>query len=149
MRGRRLAVLGCALALGTGVAQPAAAKSDLELTVIPIMVGPQDAHEVGLSAVGGDDAAGPQRLCLQQGSAAGWRDLVCGTVRFATGGTVRALVPVPWISAAWFRAELDRVGPGPGGRTVSAPDLVSAPQVVLPPPAVVLGAGIVLTPDDW
>ncbi|MBR7838416.1 hypothetical protein KDL01_34425 [Actinospica durhamensis] len=127
----RIAALLAGIALAAGTAGSAAAKSDLRVNAAAVTVARSGAAEIAVTAVGGDDAAGPQRLCVQQDSAGGWRDLSCGRVRFGTGGRLRVLVPVSWAGPLRFRAELERVPRRHGGgRGAPTPDLVSKPVTV-------------------
>ena len=111
-------VLTCALAAVTALClgtSPAAAKSGVVVTVVPISVnaGGAAANLLSVSASGGDDAAGMQTLCLQQRSPGRrWRTLTCGRVELGTGGTVQAEVPRRVSGRQYFRAELDRVPRG-------------------------------------
>jgi len=115
-----LALAATTVAVLCFAAPSAVAKSDIDITLAP------DAGSRGVvvSAFGGDDAAGRQRLCLQQSRGAGWRTLVCGKVRLGTGGRVRAVVPSAG-RAARFRAVLQRMGRVPGSPPVT--DVTSAP----------------------
>jgi len=118
---RTLVALAASVVAALCLAVPsAAAKSDIDITVVP------DAGSRGVvvSAFGGDDAAGRQRLCLQESRGAGWHTLVCGRVRLGTGGRVRTVVPPPG-RRALFRAVLQRMGRVPGRAPVT--DATSAP----------------------
>ena len=108
---RIAALLTCGVVFALGGAGPAAAKSDLSLSAVAAAGARAEPDRITLTAVGGDDAAGPQRLCVQQDSARGWRDLACGRVRFGMGGKLRVVVPVARTRAGTrrFRAELERV----------------------------------------
>ena len=131
MTAPRIAAVLAGIALAVGTAGSAAAKSDLRVGAAAVTVARSGAAEIAVTAVGGDDAAGLQRLCVQQGSADGWRDLSCGRVRFGTGGRLRVLVPVSWAGPQRFRAELERVPrKHDGGRGAPTPDLVSKPVTV-------------------
>jgi len=111
-RGRKRA-LTCAL---TGLAalclatSPAAAKSGVAVTVVPVYAGGVATDLLSVSASGGDDAAGMQQLCLQQRSRGHrWRTLTCGRVELGTGGTVQTDVQRRASGCQYFRAELERV----------------------------------------
>ena len=98
----------CAALLVTvlcAVASPAAAKSGVEVSVA---VNP-GGSTLTVSASGGDDAAGPQRLCVQQATATGWRTIACGRTGFGTGGTVRVQVPAT-ATRPRVRAVIQRMG---------------------------------------
>ena len=118
-------VLGvAALCVAAG---PAAAKSGLEVSAGPVTVGGAPTDEVSVTAIGGDDAAGYQRLCLQQFAGDVWRTLACGPVEFGDGGTVQAFVRRAPSGSQTFRAELQRVAHDGRGSAKTAVDLVSAP----------------------
>ena len=110
--------LTCSLAAVTAfclATSPAAAKSGLVVTVVPVSVdaGGVATSLLSVSASGGDDAAGMQKLCLQQRSPGRrWRTLTCGRVELGTGGTVQADVQRHVSGRQYFRAELDRVPRG-------------------------------------
>jgi hypothetical protein len=114
------------LVTSLGVAAPRAmAKSGL--TVIAVRVA-ADSPDVVVTASGGDDAAGPQRLCLQRSTdGRTWQTVGCGRAELGTGGTVGMLVrdaPPDLL----FRARLERTEAA-GGRP-PAPDLTSGPVAV-------------------
>jgi hypothetical protein len=111
-----------ALCLAAG---PAAAKADLTVSVVPVAVGGAPTDEISVTANGGDDAAGYQRLCLQESDGAAWRTLACGPVELGTGGTVQTFVQRSASKGESFRAEVQRVGRGKGSKTVV--DLISPP----------------------
>jgi len=110
--------LTCALAVVSALClatSPAAAKSGLVVTVTPVSVstGGVATSLLSVSASGGDDAAGMQKLCLQQRSPGRrWRTLTCGRVELGTGGTVQAVVQRRESGRQYFRAELVRVPRG-------------------------------------
>lgn len=110
--------LTCALAAVAALClatSPAAAKSGVVVTVVPVSVnaGGVAASLLSVSASGGDDAAGMQKLCLQQRSPSRkWRTLTCGRVELGTGGNVQAEVQRRGSGRQYFRAELDRVPRG-------------------------------------
>jgi hypothetical protein len=108
------------------LAAPAQAKSGISITAAPVATGGAGAGLIAVSAFGGDDAAGRQRLCVQRLVGRGWRTIVCGPVEFGTGGRVRATVPPTANGATWLRALLQAVGRGPRRRP-PVTDLVSAP----------------------
>ena len=114
-----------ALCLAAG---PAAAKSSLEVSAVPVSVGGAPTDELSVTAIGGDDGAGYQRLCLQQAEADVWRTLTCGPVEFGDGGSVQAFVQRAASESATFRAELQRVTRHSGGKTSYVVDLTSAPM---------------------
>jgi hypothetical protein len=119
-------VLG-AVAVLCLTAPSAEAKSGIEVSAVRAAGG-----AVAVSGFGGDDAGGPQRLCLQQSAAKGWHTLVCGRVELGTGGRVRILLPAAGPRPR-FRALLQRTSRAPGVAPV--PDLVSgtaAPAVARP-----------------
>jgi hypothetical protein len=118
--------LACAAALFLA-AGPAAAKAGLEVSAVPVSVGGVPTDEVSVTARGGDDAAGYQRLCLQQAADDGWRTLACGPVEFGDGGTVQAFVQRAPSQDETFRAELQRVARGGKGDAIQAVDLTSSP----------------------
>jgi len=107
------------------VAGPAEAKSGLTVSVVPVVVRGAPTDEFRITASGGDDAAGYQRLCLQESSGAAWRTLTCGPVELGTGGTVRAIAWRTGSRSQSVRAELLRVARHKGSKTVV--DLVSSP----------------------
>ena len=109
-------------------AGPAAAKSDLTVSAVPVTVGGAPADEVSVTATGEDDAAGFQRLCLQERDGIRWRTLTCGPAELGTGGTVHALVRRSTSRDESFRARLQRVRRGRNASPVV--DLTSAPVTV-------------------
>jgi len=124
-------------------AGPAAAKAGLDVSVVPVTVGGAPTDELSVTASGGDDAAGYQRLCLQQVQGDAWQTLACGPVEFGTGGTVQVYVQRAASRPEAFRAELLRVTRDGTGSMRSVVDLTSAP--VLSSPA----AGTTdIEPDD-
>jgi hypothetical protein len=125
----RVRLVACAISGLIAVpvlAGPAQAKSGISITAVLTATGRAGAGQVAVSAFGGDDAAGRQRLCVQRlvGDGA-WRTVVCGPVEFGTGGRVRASVPSSVTGPTWVRALLQAVGRGPRRRPVTV--LVSAP----------------------
>ena len=108
-------------------AGPAAAKSGLEVSAVPVTVGGAPTDEVSVTASGGDDAAGYQRLCLQQLDGAAWRTFTCGPTERGTGGTVQAFVQRAASQSETFRAELQRVARDRRGSASPVVDLTSAP----------------------
>jgi hypothetical protein len=119
--------LTCVAVLLCLAAGPAAAKAGLEVSAVPVSVGGVATDEVSVTASGGDDAAGNQRLCLQQAEGAAWRTLACGPVEFGDGGTVQAFVQRAPSQSETFRAELQRVTRNGKGHTIQAVDLTSSP----------------------
>ena len=113
-----------ALCLAAG---PAAAKATIGISAVPVTVGGAPTDEVSVTASGGDDAAGYQRLCLQQLDGDAWRTLACGPVGFGDGGTVQVFVQRAASQSATFRAELQRVARGGGGNAGIVVDLTSSP----------------------
>jgi len=109
------------------MAGPAAAKAGLEVSAVPVTVGGVPTDEVSVTARGGDDAAGYQRLCLQQVEDDAWRTIACGPVEFGDGGTVQAFVQRAASDSETFRAELQRVTRDGKGNTRTAVDLTSSP----------------------
>lgn len=106
----RKRALTCALAVALCLtASPAAAKSGVVVTVVPVYAGGVATNLLSVSASGGDDAAGTQQLCLQQRSHHSWRTLACGQVELGTGGTVQTVVQRRASGRQYFRAELERV----------------------------------------
>ena len=118
--------LSCVAALCLA-AGPAAAKAGLEVSAVPTTLGGEPTNELSVTASGGDDAAGYQRLCLQQAQGDAWRTLVCGPAVFGTGGTVQVYVQRAASRGDTFRAELLRVTRDRKGNTRSVVDLTSAP----------------------
>jgi hypothetical protein len=108
-------------------AGPAAAKAGIAVSAVPVTVGGASTDEVSVTASGGDDAAGYQRLCLQQRDGDAWRTLACGPVRFGDGGTVQAFVQLAASQSATFRAELQRVARDGRGNASPGVDLTSSP----------------------
>ena len=121
--------LACVAALCLA-AGPAEAKSGLTVSVVPVVVKGAPVDEFRVTASGGDDAAGYQRLCLQESSGGAWRTLTCGPVELGTGGTVRAFVQRTGSRSESVRAELLRVARRKGSKTVV--DLVSSPIRLAP-----------------
>lgn len=125
-RGLRSRLLACAvsgLILVPAVAGPAQAKSGIWISAVPVYVEGEATARIAVSAFGGDDAAGRQRLCVQRLVEGSWRTAVCGRVELGTGGWVRVTVPRTPAAVSWFRAVLRRAGRK--GRETT--DLVSAP----------------------
>jgi hypothetical protein len=85
-------------------APTAAAKSGIDVSAVWNGGG----TGVAVSAFGGDDAAGPQRLCLQESTRQGWHTLVCGRIELGTGGKIGYTVPAAGPGAR-FRAVLQRI----------------------------------------
>jgi len=83
------------------MAGPAAAKAGLEVSAVPVTVGGVPTDEVSVTARGGDDAAGYQRL--------------------------QAFVQRAASDSETFRAELQRVTRDGKGNTRTAVDLTSSP----------------------
>jgi hypothetical protein len=108
-------------------AAPAEAKAGLEVSAVPVSVGAVPTDEVSVTAGGGDDAAGYQRLCLQQAEDDAWRTLACGPVGFGDGGTVQAFVQRAPSQDETFRAELQRMARSGDRDVVQGVDLTSAP----------------------
>ena len=109
------------------MAGPAAAKAGLSVSAVPVTVGGVPTDEVSVSAIGGDDAAGYQRLCLQQVEHDAWRTIACGSVEFGDGGRVQAFVQRAASDGETFRAELQRVTRDGKGNTRTVVDLSSSP----------------------
>jgi hypothetical protein len=118
-----LAAAAAALAPGAG---PAAAKSQIALTAA--LVRGSVPPLVELSAAGGDDAAGYQRLCVERriGREAGhrrvWLPVACAPPGF-DGGALSVYLPADSPGPLCFRARLLRLVPGTGAAGV--PDRVS------------------------
>jgi hypothetical protein len=99
-------------------APAAAAKSGIDVSAVW-----RGGRSVAVSAFGGDDAAGPQRLCLQESAGHGWHTLVCGRIELGTGGRIGYDVPAAGPGAR-FRAVLQRISRVRGGAPQA--DLASA-----------------------
>lgn len=130
VRGRLLACAVSGLIAVPVLAAPAQAKSGISITAAPVATGGAGAGQIAVSAFGGDDAAGRQRLCVQRLVGRGWRTVECGPVELGTGGRVRVSVPPSGNGATWWRALLQAIGRGPRHRPVT--DLVSAPVSAVP-----------------
>ena len=125
-------LLACAvsgLIVVSAAAAPAQAKSGISISAVPVADGAPGAGQVAVSAFGGDDAAGLQRLCVQRLAGSGWRTAACGPVEFGTGGLLRAMLPSSASGVTWLRALLQAIGRGPRRRPVT--DLVSNPVAVV------------------
>lgn len=122
--------LACAAALCLGAA-PAEAKAGLTISAVPVTSHGHPTDNVAVTAYGGDDAAGPQRLCLQESAGAAWLTLTCGPTRFGNPGTVRIVVQRSTTRTESFRAELWRVVRRKT-QTVQVLDLVSSTVRVAP-----------------
>jgi hypothetical protein len=109
----RLAACAISGLMLLGAAAPAAAaKSGLWVDAV-VTAAERASRPAGVvvSASGGDDAAGRQRLCLQRLVDGSWHTLACGRVGLGTGGRVRVLVPGASFGDR-FRAQVRKVGPG-------------------------------------
>jgi hypothetical protein len=118
--------LACVAALCL-TAGSAAAKSSLEVSAVPVTVGGVSTDEISVTASGGDDAAGYQRLCLQQVQGDVWRTLTCGRIELGTGGTVQVFVQRAASESDTFRAEVQRVARDGRGDARLVVDLISSP----------------------
>jgi hypothetical protein len=115
--------LACAVALCLG-AGTAEAKAGLSISAVPVTSHGRPTSQVAVTASGGDDAAGQQRLCLQESTGAAWHTLICGRIQLGNAGTVRTVVQRSTSRTEYFRAELWRVVRRKN-QTVQVLDLVS------------------------
>ena len=122
-----------AFCLAAGSAE---AKAGLAVSATPVTVHGSATGLVSVSASGGDDAAGLQRLCLQQSAGAGWHTIKCGAIGLGNGGTVRIRAQRSATRTEYFRAQLWRVErrktSGSGVSIVEVVDLTSS-TVRVPP----------------
>jgi hypothetical protein len=127
--------LACAAALCLAVS-PAEAKAGLTVSAVPVTSHGHPTGQVAVTVAGGDDAAGLQRLCVQESAGAAWRTLVCGRIEFGNAGPVRAVAVRSTTRTDYFRGELwrevRRQNPRGGTQTVQVLDLLSAPLAVAP-----------------
>jgi hypothetical protein len=138
-RRRLLAGLLSSLMILSVTAAPAQAKSGISITVVPVDdAASPAAGRIAVSAFGGDDAAGRQRLCVQRLVGGAWRTVLCGHAELGSGGWVRAKVARTVHGKSLFRAVLQRITRN--GRPRPIADLVSAPVSPLAASAAALAA---------
>jgi len=128
---RAIAAVAGAFALIGAVAGPAAAKSNITVSAVPVSAsaGSGGGDEIDVTAWGADDAGGLQRLCVdRQIGTSAWDELACAPISFAAGGTVHVEVPYGAPGPERFRARLVRVGSASGDAPVL--DLVSTTALV-------------------
>ena len=123
--------LACVAALGLA-AGPAEAKGGLTISATSVTAHGRPTGQVAVTASGGDDAAGLQRLCVQESTGPGWRTLVCGRIELGNGGTVRTVALRPASRTEYFRAQLWREVRRKNQTTVQILDLTSS-TVGVPP----------------
>ena len=124
-------------------AAPAQAKSGIAITAVALGSPPGSIGRVAVSAFGGDDAAGRQRLCVQRLAGHTWHTAVCGRIQLGTGGWVNTMVGRSVHGTSWFRAALERIDRD--GRPQPIADLVSAP-VGIPAASAAASAGPAMWP---